>query len=80
MWYTYKIQWAFYDKKNACKIVDILWARSFDKILFRDENDKIIDRYNWFIMYWSWLADDETKKYIRKMFQKWAKRCEIIRK
>lgn len=78
--YMYKIQWAIHNPKDACKLVDLLWARSFDKIIFRCENNKITDSYNWFISFPSWLAEKETKKYIRNAFKKYAEWCEFIRK
>lgn len=80
MWYVYKIKRAFNDKKKAKKLVLLLWARSFDKIVFRWENWKTIDTYHWFLQYPFWLAEIETNRYIDKMYKNWAIWCEFIRK
>ena len=85
--YSYKIQWLFNaisanDRKNLFDIIKILGVRSFDIILFRDIDFKIIERYNDFIMFSNEAANTATIKCIRKKLKTDSKifYIEILRK
>lgn len=81
MWYNYKIQQTFNNLKTFNDFIKLFWARSLDKINLRDsQTNKIIDTYNWFIMYESNYANKETIKYFKKHFDKSCHFIEVLRK
>ena len=66
--YKYKIQWLF-DKTNAIKAIKLIGVRNLDRVLIRDRDLNIIDEYSGFIMHPFGVAENETCKYIRKIFR-----------
>ena len=88
--YEYKIQWLFrivssFDgtaKKNryrAYSVIKELGVRNFDKLVFRDENRKIISTWDGFMMY-DWAEGyRKTKCEIRRMVREGAWFVELVR-
>lgn len=77
--FSYKINRFVGEADDACKLVEVLWAKSLDKIVFFDKDDEEIDSYNGFIMYPYWRSEVKTKEYIRRMFKEEAKSCQFVR-
>lgn len=67
--YKFKIQWIFNKQEEAFKLISLLGARSFDKIILRDIDYKIVDYYNGFIQYPEKVATEETINYIIRQMQ-----------
>ena len=72
--YVYKIQWLI-DRKDVFTIkfkhlMDLIGARLLDNILFRDDDYKILDDYDGFLMYPYEVADSKTVKDVRKILKK----------
>jgi hypothetical protein len=63
----FKIKWSFINSKKAIKAIDLLGAKSLDKIKYYKNNKKIDEKnYSWTD---SFLADKKHKKDIRKFFK-----------
>ena len=74
--YKYKIKWLLkvnkdYKFNNEIKqLLNIVGAKSLDKIVLRDNDLNIIDSYNGFIMFPYGLGEVEVLKYIKKEVKK----------
>lgn len=76
--YQYKIQWLL-EPKDAYKIIKILGARSFTKIIIRNVDLDIEDIYTGFISYPTGLAEIETIKYLKRQFKKSEKKESLYK-
>jgi hypothetical protein len=63
----FKIKWSFINSKQAIKAIDLLGAKSLDRITYY-KNNKKIDDINYFFVD-SFTADKRAKKDIRKFFK-----------
>ena len=82
--YNYKIQWLFFvgnsfiswnqqktqNRRHLYSVIRALGAKSLTKIVFRDENLKILDTYSSMIQYCNAGATIEAIKYIKKQLKK----------
>ena len=63
----FKIKWSFIDSKQGTKAIDLLGAKSLDKIIYYKNNEKDDEiNYSWTD---SFSADKRAKKDIRKFFK-----------
>lgn len=62
----FKIKWSFINSKQAIKVIDLLGAKSLDKITYY-KNNKKIDEIN-YSCFDRFIADKKAKKDIRKFF------------
>jgi hypothetical protein len=63
----FKIKWSFINSKQAIKAINLLGAKSLDKITYYKKNKKIDEEnYSWTD---SFTADKKAKKDIRKFFK-----------
>jgi hypothetical protein len=52
----FKIQWSFVNQKQACKVIDVLGAKSLDCVNFYTKNKKV-DTYSNMICFAREMAD-----------------------
>jgi len=73
MGYSYKIQWAFSNIRQAMSVIRAIGSRSLTVINIRESSsNRILESYNGFIQYPYGVADDETIKWIQKQRKKYG--------